>query len=127
MKILYVLFRILFGLSLISLGVLNLKNLSETETKITKNIDNWKPILKGQDKIFDHLKNYVNVIAIVYTYSFGLAGLLVLLGIKGSGIYLFATLLLELTLVHSPIFNQTQDNLIHFFKTFAILGGVLNS
>jgi hypothetical protein len=127
MKFLHVLFRFLLGVSLIAVALNNFKNISTSENEIVKNVNNWKFQFKGLDTIFENVLKYTNIIALVHIFSFGLAGFFVIFGLKGSGFITIIALLLELTLINSPLFTLNEKTITHTIKILAIYGGVINS
>jgi hypothetical protein len=121
-KLFFILFRLLFGLSIVSLGVFHLTNVNKNEHRISTNLESTFNVLKLPKNILTMVKSYSNIIAYLEAFLLIMTGLLTAFRKCGAGFYIFLGIVIHLTLINNPVLNKDINNAV---KLISIFGGVL--
>jgi hypothetical protein len=121
-KLLFTIFRILFGLSIVGLGIYHLTSINKNQNRIGTNLETTFNTLSLSKNILSMIKPYSMVIAYAEAFFLIMAGLLTAFRKCGAGYYIFLGLAIHLTLINNPIFNKDINNAV---KLLSIFGGVL--
>ncbi len=121
-KLLFILFRVIFGLSIVSLGIYNLTNINKNENRISTNLETTFNTYKFLKSALQPIKAYSHIIAYLEAFFLIMTGLLTVFRRCGASIYIILGVLINLTLINNPILNKDINNSV---KLISIFGGVL--
>lgn len=126
-KIFHLIFKILFSLSLIGLGMKTLNDTNKITPYVDQSIDHFQhKILK---KSFDitNLKQHSLLLVLVESYFLIAAGLFTLLGQKFAYFLAFLAITFDLTLVHNVYFYRDIKHAVLACGFLGIFGGVISA
>jgi hypothetical protein len=115
--------KLLFGLSLVGLGVLGLQNANKIESRLTQSISGIAGLTK--QPLLTKLNEFTDIIKHVDSALLIIAGLFLVLNFKGASFFALLSVALQIALVHNPLLYKDQKTLVLAIKYIAILGGVL--
>jgi hypothetical protein len=115
--------KLLFGLSLVGLGILGLQKANSVENRIGQSITNLANL--SNQPLLHKLKEHINILKYFDSALFVITGLLLILNFKGAGFFAFLAVALQVALLSNPLFYKDIKVLQQAVKFIAILGGVL--
>src|SRR5437660_1063144 len=92
------LFKLLFGLSLVGLGIMGLQNASKTENRYTTSINNLATLSK--QPLLTKLNDHSHILKSLDSALLIIAGLFLVLNFKGASLFAFLAVALQVGLVH---------------------------
>ncbi len=125
-KLFHVFFRLLFGLSLIGLGIYTLTDMNKLDTYVNQTIDQIQHKVLKKDFDISFLKQ--NSLSILYAESFLLisSGLFTIFGFGLAKLFAFLAIVIELSLVHNVYFYREPRHWVLASAFLGVFGGVLN-
>lgn len=119
-------FRLLFGLSLIGLGLKTITDINKIEPFVSQTIDQIQHrVLKKQFKI-SHLKQHSQNLVYFDGFLLIASGLFIINGFRFSKVMIFLAVLLDLLLIHNLYFYKEQKYEIYRSLLVSLFGGVIN-
>jgi hypothetical protein len=115
--------KLLFGLSLVGLGIQGLQNANKLEDRLGQSISGIANLSKQQ--LVLKAKEHINILKYADSALFVITGLLLILNFKGAGFFAFLAVALQVGLLSNPLLFKDITVLRQAVKFIAILGGVL--
>ncbi len=145
-KSIYFLFRSLFGLYIIWMGLINLDKLESNENYVKQTVDNFDktfdlgsiltffdlhnhiPVTEVQKYTFntDNIKNAASEIVYVMNFSLIIGGVLCFLGYSISFTFILIGLVLDIMFIHNYFYFRDEKMKVNVLKMLAILGGAFH-
>jgi hypothetical protein len=126
-KLLHPLFRLLFGVTLLFLGLHGLMNLNKVSSSAEANIQKLHKLDIPQIKTITALMKEHSAHLLQAHYGlFILAGLLSIFGLHLSCFFMFLAVILNLALINNYYFNRDEGTKLHSFIMIALLGATMN-
>jgi hypothetical protein len=117
------LLKLVFGLSIVGLGIQGLQNAHKSEARINQSIGQLAEL--SQQKVLHKLKDFNHIIKYVDSALLVIAGLLLILNFKGAGFFAFIAIAVQVGLLTNPLIYKDVKVLHQAIRYLAILGGVL--
>jgi hypothetical protein len=115
--------KLLFGLSIVGLGISGLQNAHQAELKITISINNIATMTKLP--VLAKLNDFASILKYVDSALLVIAGLLLVLNFKGAGFFGFLAIAFQLALIYNPFFFSHPRVIEIAVRYVAVLGGIL--
>ena len=125
-KVFHILFRLIFGLTLVALGVKTLIEVNNLSNYVTQTIGQIQHKLLKKDFNISPLKQHSTNIVFAEAFLFIASGLLTIFGFKFAKVLTFLAIVIELGLVHNIYFYREPVHLVLASGFLAVFGGVLN-
>ena len=125
-KLFHVLFRLIFGLTLIGLGVRTLTEMNRIEPFVSQTMDQIQHKILKKDFNISFLKAHTQNIVFAEAFLFMASGFLTIFGFGFAKFFAFLAIFVELSLVHNVYFYREPKHLIMASAFLGILGGVFN-
>ena len=125
-KILNILFRLLFGLSLVGLGLRTLTDTQKLSGYVEQTIDNIQHRFLKKNFEITQFKHHSTYIVFTEAYLFIATGLMTIFGFSLAYILGFFAILIDLTLIHNVYFYNDQRYLVMATGLLGIFGGVIS-
>jgi hypothetical protein len=115
--------KLLFGLSIVCLGIQGLQKAHRLEEKINQSIGKLAEL--SQQKVLNQLKEFNHILKYIDSALLVITGLLLILNFKGAGLFAFIAIALQVCLLSNPLIYRDVKVLQQAVRYLAILGGVL--
>lgn len=125
--IFHFLFRLVFGLALVGLGLHGLSNINTSAERADKTVDLIREhYFFKQPSFAPILKEHSKTLVVAHYYLFVVAGAFSILGLGLAKLLTFLAVLGNLALIHNVYFYNDEKTLVTAMKYVALLGGSLN-
>jgi hypothetical protein len=125
-KLFHILFRFLFGIALIGIGLRIITDVTSNINYVNQTIDQIQHKLLKKDFKITNLKQHSTNIVYAEAFLFFASGLFTFFGFGFAKLLAFFAILIELALVHNVYFYRDPTNMIIASGFLAAFGGVLN-
>ncbi len=125
-KFFHVIFRLLFGVALIGLGLRTLNEVSKLDTYVNQSIDQIQHKVLKKNFDITQFKQHSENIIFAEAYCFIAAGLLTIFGFSLAKLLTFVAVAIDLVLIHNVYFYRDPKHWILAAGFLGIFGGVLS-
>lgn len=125
-KLFHVLFRLIFGLSLIGLGIRTLADVNRMEPFVSQTIDQVQHRILKKDFNITPLKEHSQDILFAEAFLYIASGLFTMFGFSLAKFTGLLAVLIELSLVHNAYFYREPKHLMLASAFLGVFGAVLN-